>query len=116
MQEASVEKQRLLNALHHAVEQKKLSSSKVIDVETGKIVGMEALPLEPRRILIGSSHEVHSHRRRVKTYRLMGCVIRDVCNTIAEWQNKGMNVPRVAVNLSARQFRLKPSWTIFRKS
>lgn len=34
-------------------------------------------------------------------------VIRETCERIAEWKSLGIEVPRVAINLSARQFRLK---------
>lgn len=34
-------------------------------------------------------------------------VIREACRTVAEWKSRGLEPPRIAINLSARQFRLK---------
>lgn len=111
MHDSSVEQLSLASALHRAVERQETSVEfqPLVNVSSGKIIGMEAL-LRWKHPEFGSVPPM----KFIPIAEDFGLivpigewVIRDVCKKIGEWKSKGLDVPRVAINLSARQFRLK---------
>lgn len=81
----------------------------LVDVKTGKTIGMEAL-LRWNHPKLGNVSPVKFVPIAEDTGLIVPIgewVVREVCAKIAEWKSEGIDVPRVAINLSARQFHLK---------
>lgn len=112
MQQASEEYQLISTALRHALEQEDffMVYQPVIDLKTGEIVSMEALlrlnhpefwwvsPSVPPSKFIPIAE---------KTWLIVPIgkwVIRDVCKKIMQWKMQWIDVPKIAINLSAKQF------------
>lgn len=111
MHDSSMEHQTIANALHDALEKGETSVAyqPLINFKSGKTIGMEAL-LRWNNSKLGQVSPTKFIPIAEDTGLIVPIgewVIRDVCRTIAEWKAKGIEVPRVAINLSARQFRLK---------
>ena len=111
MHESSVEHQVIANALHYALERQEMSVAyqPLMNVKSGKTIGMEAL-LRWNNPKLGSVSPVKFIPIAEDSGLIVPIgewVIRDTCRTIARWKAKGIDVPRIAINLSARQFRLK---------
>lgn len=78
-----------------------------IELESGRIIGMEALLRwrHPQLGLIPPQQFIPVAESSGLILSLGDWVMNAACNQIAEWEKRGMNGFRVAVNLSARQFR-----------
>src|SRR5687768_12271254 len=78
-----------------------------VDVVTGKISGLEALLrwAPAGKPLVSPAAFVPLLEDTGLIVQVGEWVIRDVCRQIHNWQQVGLDVPPVAVNLSARQFR-----------
>lgn len=111
MHESSVEHQTIANALHGAVERQETSVvyQPLVNVKTGKTIGMEALLRwnHPKLGAVSPVKFVPIAEDSGLIVPIGEWVIREVCVKIAEWKSAGIDAPRVAINLSARQFRLK---------
>ena len=109
LDERAVERARLEAALRSAVENQELSLEyqPLVDLQTGKLVGVEALSRWNSREL-GAVPPV----RFIAVAEECGLIeqlgewaIRRACMDIRSWIDSGLVVPRVAVNVSPRQFR-----------
>jgi len=78
-----------------------------VNVQTGKIISAEALIrwLHPQKGLISPAQFIPSAEATGFIVQLGEWVLQTACRQIQVWQNFGFSGLRVAVNLSARQFR-----------
>ncbi|MEN6587587.1 MAG: EAL domain-containing protein [Sulfuricella sp.] len=78
-----------------------------IELESGRIIGVEALLRwrHPQLGLIPPQQFIPVAESSGLILSLGDWVMSAACSQIAEWERRGMNGFRVAVNLSARQFR-----------
>ncbi|MDQ1343559.1 MAG: hypothetical protein QG650_278 [Patescibacteria group bacterium] len=111
MHETSLERQIMANALHHAVEKGELSVEfqSIVDTSGTNMLGMEAL-LRWKNPELGSVSPAKFIPIAEDTGLILPIgewVIREVCRKIAEWQEAGIDPPRISINLSGRQFRTK---------
>lgn len=102
--------ERLLteNALRRAVEGEELRIryQPFVDLRTGRVAGMEALVRweHPQRGLLGPNEFLHIAEETGLIFALGEWVLRGACRQQREWRDKGLDVQRVSVNLSAKQF------------
>jgi len=105
---ARIESYQLEQDLQHAIDRDelRLQYQPVVDTESGRIVSAEALLrwqhpvhglLLPGRFI--ALAETHSLITRIGLWTLA-----EVCRQMRIWQDSGLHVPSIAVNLSARQF------------
>lgn len=111
MNEQATERQALSSDLRHAVERSELFLvyQPVVDMASGDICGME--------VLLRWQHPVHGLVSPVKfiplaeesgmIIKIGEWVMRAACTQLRTWQQQGYEVPRLAINLSAKQFRQK---------
>ncbi|MGG1944956.1 EAL domain-containing protein [Trinickia sp. NRRL B-1857] len=78
-----------------------------VDIQTGQIVGMEALVrwLDPEVGLVPPSAFIPVAEESGLIGPLSEWVLREACRQNKAWQNEGLPPARVSVNLSARQFQ-----------
>ncbi|MBE7105079.1 EAL domain-containing protein [Bacillus cereus] len=78
-----------------------------INIETGKIVSMEALIRWENKELgfVSPNQFIPLAERTGFIIKLDEWVVHQVCEQIREWLNKGYEVVPIAVNISARHFR-----------
>lgn len=99
----------LENDLRRAIEQDQLTLyfQPQIDLHTGSLVGVEALVrwLHPSRGLISPAHFIPLAEETGLIVPLGEWVIRAACLQQKKWLEGGKYTGRIAVNLSARQFR-----------
>ncbi|RKP49160.1 sensor domain-containing protein [Trinickia fusca] len=78
-----------------------------VDIESGKIVGMEALVrwLDPEVGLVPPSAFIPVAEESGLIGPLSEWVLREACRQNKAWQDEGLPPARVSVNLSARQFQ-----------
>jgi diguanylate cyclase (GGDEF)-like protein/PAS domain S-box-containing protein len=78
-----------------------------VDIETGRIVGMEALVrwLDPEVGLVAPSSFIPVAEESGLIGPLSEWVLREACRQNKAWQDAGLPPARVSVNLSARQFQ-----------
>jgi diguanylate cyclase (GGDEF)-like protein/PAS domain S-box-containing protein len=99
----------LQRALHGAVERDEfvLHYQPRVSLHDGSIVGMEALLRwqHPQLGMVPPMDFIPIAEETDLIVRIGEWVIRAACRQIGAWQDAGVDVPPVAVNLSARQFR-----------
>ena len=95
---------RLRAALEH--QEFTLAYQPRVDLGTGRISGMEALLrwTHPERGLISPAEFVPVLEDTGLIIGVGEWVLREVAEQVVRWQTMGLEVPNVAVNLSARQF------------
>jgi diguanylate cyclase (GGDEF)-like protein len=97
------------NDLWHAVERGQLEVwyQPQVDVQSGRIVGLEALARwrHPTRGMIPPVVFVPIAETSDIIQQLGRWIMDDVCRQVSAWRQEGFDDIRVAVNLSARQFR-----------
>jgi diguanylate cyclase (GGDEF)-like protein len=78
-----------------------------VDVETGRIIGLEALVRwnHPQRGFISPADFIPIAEKTGSIVELGKWVFDEACRQIRVWQDEGVDVPSVAVNLSAIQCR-----------
>jgi diguanylate cyclase (GGDEF)-like protein/PAS domain S-box-containing protein len=78
-----------------------------IALATGKVIGIEALVRwsDPERGLIHPSAFIPLAEETRLILPLGDWVLRTACRQMREWRNRGLDIPHVSVNLSARQFQ-----------
>ncbi len=100
---------RLSADLQHAVEngELRLQYQPKVDTMTGRLLGMEALVrwIHPERGMISPIEFIPVAEDTGLIVAIGRWVLREACRQNAEWQQAGLRPLRVAVNLSARQFR-----------
>ena len=108
-QMSTQERMLLENGLHRAVEQGEfdLFFQPQIDVGTGAIIGMEALLRwnDPARGIIEPADFIGVAEERGFIVIIGDWVIREACREARKYVDRGAPGFRVAVNISARQFR-----------
>ena len=109
MGNAATKALRLSADLQHAVEngELRLQYQPKVDTMTGRLLGMEALVrwIHPERGMISPIEFIPVAEDTGLIVAIGNWVLREACRQNAEWQNAGLRPLRVAVNLSARQFR-----------
>lgn len=100
---------RMITELQHAVENEELRLyyQPKVDTESGRLVGMEALVrwVHPARGMISPMEFIPVAEDTGMIVAIGRWVLREACRQNATWQQAGLRPIRVAVNLSARQFR-----------
>lgn len=100
---------RLASDLQHAVENRELCLhyQPKVDTASGRLLGMEALVrwMHPVRGMISPMEFIPIAEDTGLIAAIGRWVLREACRQNAEWQRAGLRPLRVAVNLSARQFR-----------
>ncbi|MFI4940665.1 MAG: putative bifunctional diguanylate cyclase/phosphodiesterase, partial [Burkholderiales bacterium] len=95
--------------LQHAVEngELRLHYQPKVDTMTGRLLGMEALVrwMHSERGMISPMEFIPVAEDTGLIVGIGRWVLREACRQNAEWQQAGLRPLRVAVNLSARQFR-----------
>jgi diguanylate cyclase (GGDEF)-like protein/PAS domain S-box-containing protein len=96
------------NGLRRALELDELALryQPLVDLKTGRIVGMEALVRwnHPEKGLLGPDEFISVAEETGLIIELGECVLRKACQQQQEWQEQGLPGVRMAVNLSAKQF------------
>jgi len=109
MGNAAAKALRLSADLQHAVEngELRLQYQPKVDTMTGRLLGMEALVrwIHPVRGMISPIEFIPVAEDTGLIVAIGRWVLREACRQNAEWQQVGLRPLRVAVNLSARQFR-----------
>ncbi len=99
----------LENDLRRAVEQEQLilHYQPQIDLQTGQLVSVEALVRwqHPERGLVSPAHFIPLAEETGLIVPIGDWVLREACRQYRSWQLAGMDVGKMAVNLSPRQFR-----------
>jgi len=77
-----------------------------IDLKSGKIVGLEALLRweHPENGLVSPADFIPLLEQTGLIVQVGDWVLREACQQSLDWQKLGINVPRIAINLSAKQF------------
>jgi len=95
--------------LQHAVEngELRLQYQPKVDTMSGRLLGMEALVrwMHPERGMISPIEFIPVAEDTGLIVAIGRWVLREACRQNAQWQQSGLRPLRVAVNLSARQFR-----------
>jgi len=109
MSQSTVKALHLATDLQHAVKNNELllHYQPKIDTVTGKLLGMEALVRwkHPERGMISPAEFVPVAEDTGLIVAIGEWVLREACRQNVEWQQAGLPPVRMAVNLSARQFR-----------
>ena len=100
---------RLATDLRYAVENNelRLQYQPKVDTATGRLLGMEALVrwIHPERGMVSPIEFIPVAEETGLIVGIGRWVLREACRQNKEWQQAGLRPLRVAVNLSARQFR-----------
>lgn len=109
MSRAAAKALHLAADLRHAVENNelRLQYQPKVDTATGHLLGMEALVrwIHPERGMISPVEFIPVAEETGLIVEIGRWVLREACRQNKEWQQAGLRPLRVAVNLSARQFR-----------
>jgi diguanylate cyclase (GGDEF)-like protein len=101
----------LKNELHTALEEGQflLHYQPKLDVKTGRLTGMEALVrwLHPKRGLVSPTEFIPLAEETGLIVPLGQWVLREACLQNKAWQERGLPMTRVAVNISGVQFQDK---------
>ncbi len=111
MNKLATEKHSLGIDLRHTLERNELllHFQPVIDMPGGRLTSMEVLLRwqHPRHGLILPSKFIPLAEETGMIIPIGEWVLRQACLQIKAWQSQGYDVPKLAVNISARQFRQK---------
>ena len=109
MNQMAMEKQTLGTDLHHALERNELllHYQPVIDISSGELTGMEVLLRwqHPDRGLISPVKFIPLAEDTGLIVPIGEWVLVSACEQLKSWQDQGYDVPSLAINLSAKQFR-----------
>jgi diguanylate cyclase (GGDEF)-like protein len=105
----SVNKIDITNDLRKALKEDQFSMfyQPKIDVSTGKLIGAEALIRwqHPERGNISPADFILLAEESGDILAMGKWIINSVCQQIGKWQSTGAKVPRIAINISAHQFK-----------
>jgi len=110
MNNQSIENHKLTSYLRTAVRNNQLSISfQAITDKNGSLSSLEALLRwqDPELGSISPSKFIPLAEESGLILALGEWVIRSVCLQLKKWQNEGYDVPRIAINISAKQFQQK---------
>ncbi len=111
MNQLAFEKQSRFTQLRHAVERNELllHYQPIVDVVSGKLVGLEALLRwqHPEQGLIPPLKFIPLAEETGLIVPIGEWVLRSTCMQLKAWQDQGYDIPQLAINLSAKQFRQK---------
>ncbi|MCU6433519.1 EAL domain-containing protein [Undibacterium sp. Jales W-56] len=109
MNEITKDRVEISNDLHKAIiaEELSLHYQPKADLQTGKIVGMEALLRwdHPNRGMIPPTYFIPIAEESGLIEKLGDWVIKQVCRDIAAWTKDGVIAPCIAINVSPRQLQ-----------
>lgn len=109
-----MERTSIANELYNAIESNQfcLYYHPVADLQSGKIVSMEALVrwIHPERGVIPPNQFINIAEGLPLINKLGDWIIRRACNDIRHWRAQGINVPRIAINVSPKQLQ-EPMFT-----
>lgn len=109
MGRAAAQTLRLISELQHAVGNGELllHYQPKVDTASGRLLGMEALVrwMHPEHGMISPAEFIPVAEETGMIVAIGRWVLREACRQNAAWQQAGLRPLRVAVNLSARQFR-----------
>jgi EAL domain-containing protein (putative c-di-GMP-specific phosphodiesterase class I)/GGDEF domain-containing protein len=109
MSRAAIKALHLASDLRRAVgnNELRLQYQPKVDAATGRLLGMEALVrwIHPERGMISPIEFIPVAEDTGLIVEIGRWVLREACRQNKEWQQSGLRPLRVAVNLSARQFR-----------
>ncbi len=109
MDQIAHEHLRLESDLHHALERNEfhLNFQPQIDARNDQVVRSEALIrwVHPERGIVSPDKFIPIAEESGLILQIGDYVIREVCRLIKMWREQGIEVPPIAINLSARQFR-----------
>jgi len=107
MNERARERMDLIEALREAIDRQefRVFYQPVIDVETRSISSAEALVRwqRPGQGLVGPGLFIDVAEENGLEVGIGAWVMAQACRDIASWRSQGLDAPRIAVNLSARQ-------------
>jgi diguanylate cyclase (GGDEF)-like protein len=102
---------RLERELHHAIDRNEftLLYQPQLNLKTDRISGAEALLRwnHPHRGLLGPDQFIQLAEETGLIEKLGEWVLREACAQFQKWRRDGVALPRVGVNVSARQFQQK---------
>lgn len=105
------EKHELGNDLHRAIRNNELILyyQPIIDMDNNHLVSLEVLLRwqHPEKGLIPPVQFIKLAEETGLILPIGDWVIRSVCEQLKAWQDQGLNVPRIAINLSVKQFQKK---------
>lgn len=111
MNSQASKKQALTNDLRHAVERKQLllEYQPVLDMNSNELAGMEVLLRwqHPVEGLIPPDKFIPLAEESGLILQIGDWVCRTTCSQIKLWLDQGYDVPRISLNLTAKQFREK---------
>ncbi len=114
MNEKMLEKITLASDLHTAIANNQLFVyyQPKADLQTGSLVGLEALVRwrHPTLEMVPPARFIPIAEESSLINRIGDWVLTQVCQDIRQWKNEGLEVPNVAINVSAKQF-LDPLFT-----
>lgn len=109
MNQLAMEKQALGTDLHHALERNEmlLHFQPVIDIVSGELTGMEVLLRwqHPERGMISPVKFIPLAEDTGLIVPIGEWVLMTACEQLKSWHDQGYDVPSLAINLSAKQFR-----------
>ena len=111
MNQLAAERQSLGTYLHQALDRNELllHFQPIVDMGHGKLIGMEVLLRwqHPVQGLIPPVKFIPLAEESGLIVSIGEWVLKSACVQLRAWQDQGYDVPRLAINLSARQFRQK---------
>ncbi len=111
---------QLENDLWHAIERRQLELhyQPQVNVRDGQIVGLEALARwrHPQRGWVSPSEFIPLAESSGLIQHIGQWILEEVCRQISSWRGAGFDNIRVAVNLSARQFRQPDLVSVFEQT
>jgi diguanylate cyclase (GGDEF)-like protein len=109
MNERMLERATLENALRSAVatDQLELHYQPMVDLQSGQIIGLEALLCwqHPELGMVAPARFIPVAEECGLINSLGEWVLQRACHDMRTWIDKGIRVPQVAINVSPRQFR-----------
>ena len=108
---AAAERLMLGNSLHRATERNEMSMhyQPLVSIADGQVIATEALLRwnHPKLGFVSPVKFIPIAEDSGQILPLGEWVFREVCKQIANWRGQGFLLPRVAINISPRQFRQK---------